>query len=345
MRLPVASLNSRLDSDSNRTINSGRIAKICPETFPNFVLGITIYEFTVILKRMIQRKYLFVVIILLSVLVLPVAAQNFAKNALRVMTFNIRYNEPKDGINAWANRKTKVADVIRFHKADLIGVQEALDDQLKDLERLLPDFGWCGVGRADGKNGGEFSAIFYRKSRFNLLETKTFWLSETPEEVGSKGWDANLPRIVTWAKFYDRQTKKTFFHFNTHFDHIGEKARTESAKLLLAQTEKIAGKFSFVVTGDFNANESTDVYRILTGKIDATTTKLVDARYISVNGHFGGTSTFSAFKEPEPDKKIDYVFVKENVKVLEHAVLSDRWDGLWASDHLPVLAEIVFGDK
>lgn len=123
------------------------------------------------------------------------------------MTFNIRYNEPKDGVNAWTNRKTKVADVIRFHKADLIGVQEAQYNQLKDLEELLPDFAWRGVGR-DGANEGEFSAILYRKSRFRSLENQTFWLSETPEKVGSKGWDANLLRIVTWAKFQDRQTKK-----------------------------------------------------------------------------------------------------------------------------------------
>jgi len=266
------------------------------------------------------------------------------KNALRVMTFNIRYNEPKDGVNAWANRKTKVADVIRFHKADLIGVQEAQYNQLQDLEKLLPDFAWRGVGR-DGENKGEFSAILYRRARFKLLENQTFWLSETPEKVGSKGWDANLPRIVTRAKFQDRQTKKTFFHFNTHFDHIGKQARTESAKLLLAQTQKITGKFPFVVTGDFNAKEDTDVYRILTGKTESANFKLIDARYVSQNGHFGGNSTFSAFKELIPENRIDYVLVGEGTRVLEHGVLSDRWDGLWASDHLPVLAEIVFSKK
>lgn len=269
------------------------------------------------------------------------AQTSLDKNALRVMTFNIRYNEPRDGVNAWENRKTKVADVIRFHKADLIGVQEALLGQLKDLETLLPDFAWCGVGR-EGENKGEFSAILYRKSRFKLLETNTFWLSETPDKIGSKGWDANLPRIVTWAKFKDNRTKKTFYQFNTHFDHIGKQARTESSKLLLAQIPKIAGKSLFVVTGDFNAQEETNVYRILTGKEEAGNFKLIDARYVSINGHFGGNSTWNAFKELEPNRRIDYVFVGEGTKVLEHGVLSDRWDGLWASDHLPVLAEIVF---
>ena len=278
----------------------------------------------------------------LSLTVSAVQAQSSAEKSLRVMTFNIRYNEPRDGVNAWSNRKTKVADVIRFHKADLVGVQEAQSDQLRDLEKLLPEFAWRGVGR-DGENKGEYSAILYRKSRFNPLETKTFWLSETPDKVGAKGWDADFPRIVTWAKFRDRQTKKTFYHFNTHFDHIGKQARAESAKLLLARIPKIAGKFPFVVTGDFNAKEDTIVYRILTGKEAAGTLKLIDGRYVSQNGHFGGNSTFSAFQELIPDNRIDYVFVAAGVRVLEHGILSDRWDGLWASDHLPVLAEIVFG--
>lgn len=264
------------------------------------------------------------------------------KNALRVMTFNIRYNEPRDGVNAWANRKTKVAGVIRFHKADLVGIQEAQHNQIQDLEKLLPGFAWCGVGR-DGEKNGEFSAIFYRKSRFKMLATDTFWLSETPEKAGSKGWDADYPRIVTWAKFQDAVSKKTFYHFNTHFDHRGIRARTESAKFLLAQIPKIAGKSKSVVTGDFNAKEDTNVYHILTGKMDSGEFKLTDARYVSENAPFGGNSTFNEFKELVPDMKIDYIFVSgAGTRVIEHGILSDRWDGLWASDHLPVLAEIVF---
>ncbi len=294
-------------------------------------------------KSFLKQQTFFLLLVFLSQI--AVFAQSSAdKNALRVMTFNIRYNEPRDGVNAWANRKTKVSDVIRFHKADLIGVQEAKYDQLQDLEKLLPDFAWCGSGR-DGENKGEFSAILYRRSRFKLVETNTFWLSETPEKIGAKGWDADFPRIVTWAKFQDRASKKNFYQFNTHFDHIGARARTESSKLLLAQIPKIAGKSAFVVTGDFNAPEETNVYRILTGKEEAGTFKLIDARYLSVNPHFGGNSTFSAFKELEPGRKIDYIFIGEDIRVLEHGILSDRWDGLWASDHLPVLAEIMFGGK
>jgi len=256
------------------------------------------------------------------------------------MTFNIRYDEPRDGVNAWPKRKTKVADVIRFHKADLVGVQEALLSQLKDLKSLLPGFSWCGVGRTDGKEAGEYSAIIYRDARFQLLETKTFWLSEAPDTPGSKGWDAAYPRIVTWGKFRDRVSKKTFFHFNTHFDHVGVRARNESAILILKRIEEIAGSSPFVLTGDLNVREDSEAYKTL--KNGTARLHMSDARYTSANGHFGGDSTFSSFKELEPGNTIDHIFVRDGERVLEHGTLSDRWNGLWASDHLPVLAEIIF---
>lgn len=295
----------------------------------------------VVTQKIIGSVFLSLLCCLLQIFSLAQSADD--KSIVRVMTFNVRYNEPKDKENSWDNRKTKVAGVIRFHHADLIGVQEALIGQLNDLETLLPGYAWCGVGRGDGKTGGEFSAIIYRKSRFKLVETATFWLSETPDKAGSKGWDANLPRIVTWAKFEDKQTGKQFFHFNTHFDHIGERARLESSKLLLTQIEKFAKDSLFVVTGDFNARESTEVYKILVGTSENKNSKLElkDARYISLNEPFGPTSTFNGFGPLVPEQKIDYIFVKKGMKVLEHGVLADQWDGRWASDHLPVLAEIV----
>lgn len=157
-------------------------------------------------------------IFLITLLVLisfshTISSQNSNENLFRVMTFNIRYNEPRDGVNAWANRKTKVADVIRFHKADLVGVQEAQNNQLKDLEKLLPVFAWCGAGRTDEKEDGEYSAILYRKARFKLLECKTFWLSETPEKAGSKGWDGlwasdHLPVLAEIVFGQNKKSKK-----------------------------------------------------------------------------------------------------------------------------------------
>ena len=270
-----------------------------------------------------------------AIITLVCVTSNYANDAgsLRVMTFNIRYDEPRDGANAWPKRKQMVASMIRFYNADLVGVQEALKGQLDDLETLLPEYSWMGVGRADGKTSGEYSAIFYRKSRFKSLESSTFWLSETPN-VPSTGWDAALPRIVTWARFKDLATGKTFFHFNTHFDHRGEKARTESARLLLNQISQTAQSLPVVVTGDFNFTESADGYQLLKSALKV-------GRYASQHGHHGPTSTFNDFKALVPERKIDYVFVKGNIRIVQHGVLSDTWDGRFPSDHFPVLAEIV----
>jgi len=281
----------------------------------------------------------FFLLLFIALLSFGSAAAAQSGTAIRVMSFNIRYNEPRDGVNAWPNRKQKVADVIRFHKADLVGVQEAQIGQLRDLEKLLPGFAWCGVGRTDGKEDGEFSAVIYRRDRFRLLECKTIWLSETPDVAASKGWDAAYPRIVTWAKLRDNYSKKTFFHFNTHFDHVGVKARTESAKMITGRIRAASGGVQSILTGDLNVKEDTEAYKTL----QATDSGIKDAKYVSKNRHFGGTSTFNAFKEMQPGMKIDYIFVTPRIIVIEHGVLSDNWDGLWASDHLPVLAEIEIG--
>jgi endonuclease/exonuclease/phosphatase family metal-dependent hydrolase len=169
-------------------------------------------------------------------------------------------------------------------------------------------------------------------------------LSETPG-VPSKSWDAAYPRVVTWAKMKDTTSGKVFFHFNTHFDHRGVRAREESARLLLKRINTIAGPLPVVVTGDFNFNESSIGYQILTGKTAekeiGSQSSLRDARYLSQHGHHGPTSTFNEFKALIPEMKIDYVLVKGTVRVLQHGALSDTFNGRFPSDHLPVLAEIV----
>ncbi|MBX3243749.1 MAG: endonuclease/exonuclease/phosphatase family protein [Acidobacteria bacterium] len=273
------------------------------------------------------------------------ATAEISAQPFRVMTFNIRYDEPRDGVNAWPNRKQKVADVIKKYEADIVGVQEALEHQLKDLETLLPEMDWCGVGRTDGTNTGEYSAIFYNRQRFELIKTETFWLSETPDKAGSKGWDAALPRIVTWAKFKDRKTGKEFFHFNTHFDHMGENARVNSSRLLLEKVSSIAKKKRAVVTGDFNANYSTDVYKTIIEPAKNRKPILFDARRSSETEYVGVSSTFSAFKELVPENWIDHIFVNKDVRVLRFFAADDRPGGLWPSDHLPVVAEITFEKK
>ena len=259
---------------------------------------------------------------------------------VEVMTFNIRYNNPDDGENAWPYRKDRVAEIMA--EADLIGVQEALSGQMVDLETRLPDFEWFGVGRADGMAEGEFSAIFYRKSRFELLNHDTFWLSETPDVVGSVGWDAALERIATWGRLRDRATGEEFLHVNTHFDHIGVEARRQSARLLLRKIDEIAGDAPAVLTGDFNVVDSSLVYQILTGAADVDADALDDARAVSANTPVGPNSTWNGFSEIEPGRRIDYVFVNDEVDVLRHVIIADQIPGTdrFPSDHLPVLVEV-----
>lgn len=270
-----------------------------------------------------------------------------AQVPLRVMSFNIRYNNPGDGENAWPLRKDMVASMVQFHEADLVGIQEALKGQMDDLAKLLPEYEWIGVGRDDGKESGEYSAIFYSENRCTDLQHGTFWLSATPETAGSMGWDAACVRIVTWAKFQDKKTGKVFYHFNTHFDHVGETARRESAKLLLQRIGEMTKVEPVIVTGDFNANEDSPVYEILTkGTIGEPASGpphlLVDTRYVSAHAHHGPNWTFHGFETVVDRPKIDYIFVSKNVKVARHGVLSDRWNDRYASDHLPVLAELIF---
>jgi len=254
-----------------------------------------------------------------------------------VMTYNIRYagDEQTEGINSWNNRKSLVASVIRFHRADIVGLQEALKHQLDDLVELLPGYAWVGVGRDDGKAGGEFSAIMFKQERFEVLEHSTFWLSETTEKP-SRGWDAAFNRVVTWARMNDRRTNRTFYFFNTHFDHQGNQARAQSALLLKRKVAQIGGHSPTIITGDFNFRPESDAYRSLTDD-----NGFVDAQEASRHGHYGSMITFNDFgRSVVEGNKIDYILVKNNVEVIQHGIISETFDGRFPSDHMPVLAEV-----
>ena len=272
----------------------------------------------------------------------PVVAA--AAPPLRVMSFNLRLDTPADGENAWPHRRDWVAGLIRFHAPDAIGVQEALAHMLTDLDARLPGFDRVGVGRADGRDGGEFSAILYRADRLDLLDSGTFWLSPTPELPGSRGWDAAIERVATWARFRDRRTGCRLLHLNTHFDHIGEQARQESARLIRRRLDSLAGELPVVVTGDLNAEPQSAPYRIFTrDTIAGAIGPLRDAFSASRGGHYGPTSSWTAFKAIEPGRRIDYVLVSPDLPVLQHAILPDSWDGRFPSDHLPVVAVLDAG--
>ncbi|GAA0535369.1 endonuclease/exonuclease/phosphatase family protein [Chitinophaga japonensis] len=263
-----------------------------------------------------------------------------AQTPLTVMTFNIRYNTASDSLDAWPYRKDKVAGTVLFYETDLLGVQEALYDQITDLQQRLPQYKHTGVGRDDGKTKGEFSAIFYDTTRLQLLQSETFWLSATPQVPGSKGWDAAITRIVTWGKFRDKKTNKVFFHFNTHFDHRGEVARRESAHLLLKQVHAIAGKTPAVITGDFNATPDDEPIKVIMDNSDPL--HFTDSKALSQTPHFGPEGTFNGFRHGERGTQpIDYIFLKGKFRVLRHATLSNTWGGRFASDHFAVLSSLV----
>lgn len=252
----------------------------------------------------------------------------------RVMSFNIRYNTPNDGENAWPHRKDMAASVIRFHDADFAGLQEALLGQIEDLEDRLPGYEWIGVGRDDGQDEGEFTPIFYRVDRFELEDHDTFWLSETPDVPGSKSWDTAITRIATWGIFRDLRTNERFLLLNTHFDHIGTEARTESARLIVERLAEF--DLPTIVTGDFNTTPETEPYRMLT---DAHI-GLRDAFSVSQFPHHGPATTWNGFEEITPNRRIDFIFVDDDVHVIRHGILSETMDGRFPSDHLPVLAEV-----
>ncbi len=273
----------------------------------------------------------------LFILLLLAVSLSSIGQSLNVVSYNIRFNNPRDSVNAWPNRIEMVTSLLRFHQADIFGLQEALHGQILDIAGAMPEFAWLGTGRDDGKQGGEFSPIFYNTSTFTLLESGQFWLSETPD-VPSKGWDAALPRICSWGKFKRNDSGKEFFLFNTHFDHIGQKARAESALLIHAKIVELTGNSStpVILTGDFNLTPETIPVQLMKQKMN-------DAYEVTQIPPYGPVGTFNGFRRNHPlDNRIDYIFVNNQVKVQRYGALTDAWENRWPSDHLPVLVTVTF---
>jgi endonuclease/exonuclease/phosphatase family metal-dependent hydrolase len=260
---------------------------------------------------------------------------------VRIMTWNIRFDNPDDGIHAWPERRDSLAAFVRALMLDVFCIQEGLNGQVKYLKGALPGFEVRGVGRDDGKEEGEYSAIYFKSSRFGCLAEGTFWLSPTPD-VPSKGWDAALPRIATWVELYDSLTSSTFFVFNTHFDHIGVRARDSSAQLIRLMMARIAGTSPAILTGDFNSTETDSPYLRLTSD-QSGLPSLHDAGQISQIHHQGPSATFTGFgfKNPDPGEQIDYVFVDKTSRVRRHTTIIARCPDGFLSDHQPVMAEVM----
>lgn len=278
-----------------------------------------------------MKRILITLLITLSIS----AIVNAQKNApINVISYNIRLNVASDGVNAWPLRKDNVKALVKFYDAGILCVQEALPEQF-DAILENTDFDVVGAGRDDGKRKGEFAAVYFNKNRFVKKDGGIFWLSATPN-VPSKGWDAALNRVCSWVKLYDKNNKKEFLVFNTHYDHVGVQARIESAKLIKQKIQEIAPKLPVIFTGDLNVTPETEA-------IATIKSFLTDSKEVSVEAPYGPNGTFNAFNFNSPLKdRIDYIFVNKGFKVQKYAVLSDSKDQKYYSDHLPVFAKLYF---
>ncbi|MEZ0181266.1 endonuclease/exonuclease/phosphatase family protein [Flavobacterium oncorhynchi] len=272
--------------------------------------------------------------IVLVVMMLLVSGVFYGQN-LKIMTYNIRLNVASDGENAWPNRKDYFMSQVQFYSPDIFGVQEATPSQVIDIASGMPKYSKFGIGREEGGTG-EACTIYYKKDRFKLQDSNTFWLSETPNVV-SRGWDAACNRVCTYGLFTDLKTKKTFYVFNLHLDHMGEVARVKGVQVVLEKIKTInTKKYPVFLMGDFNSEPNTPQITEIKKVMD-------DTRDVSKEKPFGPSGTFNNFKHNEPvTLLIDYVFISKNsgLTVQKHAVLSDSKDLKYPSDHLPVLIEI-----
>lgn len=257
--------------------------------------------------------------------------------SLEVMTYNIRLDVAVDGKNAWPFRKDYLTSQIQFYEPDIFGVQEAKPNQVIDIANALPQYSYVGIGR-DGEGNGESSNIYYKKDRFILKETNTFWLSEMPDKI-SKGWDAAFNRVCTYALFNDITANKYIWVFNTHLDHIGEVARTKGIQLILAKIAELnTQNYPVIFMGDFNSEPNTE-------RIIALKNQMDDSRTVSEEKPFGPSGTFNEFKFKKPVKElIDYIFISKNntLKVQKYAILSDSKELKYPSDHLPVFVKLIY---
>ncbi len=269
-----------------------------------------------------------------TLIVLFLSFQIYAQE-LTVMTYNIRLDTEQDGVNQWKNRKDFLCGQLAFYDPMVFGVQEALPNQMRDLQDALPAYRYVGVGREDGKESGEFSAIFYKRDDVELLDSDTFWLSQTPNKV-SVGWDAALPRICTWAKFRIRHSNRELLVMNTHFDHVGTEARQKSIDLIIKQSKALnPNNAPVIVMGDLNLEPHSAAIKNLQGQLE-------DSRLIAGASAFGPEGTFNGWQVDKPvERRIDYIFLSFNDFILDkYAVLSDFINGHYASDHLPVWIQI-----
>ena len=255
-------------------------------------------------------------------------------------TFSIRYDNPADSLNNWQYRKDNVAEFIKKQGIDIVGMQEVLYNQLEDLKSRLPEYAEVGVGREDGKTKGEYAPLFYKKDRFEVLDSNTFWLSQYPDSVGFIGWDGACTRIATWAKLKDKKNGKVFMAVNTHFDHVGTEARRKSALLIIEKIKEIVGDQPAVLTGDFNVSDQSEAYETIT-----TNEFVLKDAYKEAAQREGVSYTFHDFGRIPADscEKIDFIFVTPQIKVQDSYIPQEaKQAGDFLSDHNPEVVHLSF---
>lgn len=261
-------------------------------------------------------------------------------NRLTVMSYNIRYDTSDDGQNAWQNRRGIVIDSIKRHEPDLLGVQEALSHQFEYLKTELSDYSWYGVGRDDGQDTGEFVPIGYRTDQFSLSDNGTRWLSECPNDPGSKSWDAYCPRITSWVTLESQDQGPPITLFNTHFDHRSALARHRSAELLQRWVAQATQSTRVIVTADLNSPKSASPYSLLVGEPDAKTNVLQDSRSASQADQQGPERTYHEFTGI-PFERRDYIFADQSFNLSSHRTIDEGGHDRFSSDHFPILADII----
>jgi endonuclease/exonuclease/phosphatase family metal-dependent hydrolase len=246
---------------------------------------------------------------------------------LSVMSFNLRYDEPADGKHQWSNRKEAIIKMFRETQPSVFGIQEGLHHMVNYLDENLAEYSYVGLGRDDGHSSGEYNAIFYHAENYELLESNTFWLSETPDVV-SMGWDAVCYRIVTWVKLKNKETEKEFFVFNTHFDHKGKTAQRQSGKLLVKKVKEIAGEDApVIITGDLNVLIRNKALK-----------PIVDNYFSSRRfaNHTDNKQSFNFFGKWPLKWNIDFIFYK-NAHALAFRTITEDFGVPYISDHYPIL--------
>ncbi|HEY5912173.1 MAG TPA: endonuclease/exonuclease/phosphatase family protein [Verrucomicrobiae bacterium] len=262
------------------------------------------------------------------------AAEGTTGTTLKVMTYNLRFASPT-GPNSWPVRRSLMRECLLAASPDIIGTQEGLYLQLKELAADLPEYNWIGLGR-EGGSKGEFMAVFYRKARLEPVAFDHYWLSDTPELIGSTTWGNSNRRMVTWVRFLDRETKREFYHFNTHFDHEIQAAREKSAVLVKERVQKLGTSLPVVLTGDFNAGYDNKAHQIL-----VEDQFFQDTWDLAKDRRGEGLGTFNAFKEiPRNNTRIDWILAREKVEVERVEIVTFARDGRFPSDHCPVLATL-----